>query len=350
MEIIRVEEKERWNRVIKEFDDWDIYYLNEYARTMQIHGDGEPNLIYHEKAGAKIAYVMMKNDIADMPVFSARLPKEKFFDWTTPYGYGGPLTKGRLSETWLCDFYEELQQFSQKNTIVSQFFRFHPLLQNQWIMENISEIAQEKKTVYVDTHDKEMMLKNMTPNNRNMVRKAKRNGIKIIYDQGERVEEFQKIYESTMRRNQAQEYYYFKKEYFEYLINEMRDHTIFFYAIYQGIPVSASIFFYNERYMHYHLSGTLEEYRGLAAANLLLSEAADWANEHGIRKLHLGGGVRAEDSLLAFKKHFNRNGLLDFYIGRNIFMPDAYHELVELRADIDAEFDRSKPFMIKYRG
>jgi len=143
---------------------------------------------------------------------------------------------------------------------------------------------------------------------------------------------------------------YFSQIYFDYLIKEMEGNVIFFYAFFEGMPVSASIFFYNDKYMHYHLSGTLSEYRKYAATNLIISEAAEWAASYGIQKFHLGGGVGIDDSLLSFKKHFNRNGLINFCIGRNIFDMNAFNELVKLRKKNDAQFDETKPFLIQYRG
>lgn len=350
LEIIQVEEKEKWNSIVKSFFKWDIYYLNEYAFSFQLHGDGKPILIYHEQDGGKICYVMMQEDIADFSPLSPYLQAEEYYDWTTPYGYGGPLTEGRITQEWVEKFMEELYLWCGEHKIVSQFFRFHPLFQNQIIFEKVSDVVYMKKTVYVDTTDKEVINKNMTPNNRNMVRKAKKNGIQIIHDRGERIQEFQKIYRDTMRYNGAVEYYYFQQKYFEYINQHMADNIIYFYAVYQEIPVSASIFLYNHNYMHYHLSGTLQEYRKLASANLLLSEAANFAAERGIKEFHLGGGVGIEDSLLTFKKHFNRNGLLDFCIGRNIFNQRAFDDLVALRKEKDTAFDDTKPFLIKYRA
>ena len=46
-----------------------------------------------------------------------------------------------------------------------------------------------------------------------------------------------------MKNNGADSYYYFEKEYFKELIDTMPDSIQFFYAEYQGIPVSASIIF-----------------------------------------------------------------------------------------------------------
>ncbi|MCI8992060.1 MAG: GNAT family N-acetyltransferase [Eubacterium sp.] len=350
MEIIGVQEKERWNETVKSFPDWDIYYLNEYAVSLQLHGDGTPFLVCHQDDEKGLCYVVMQEDISEFPALSPYIEQGRYLDWSTPYGYGGPLVKGSVSGEWLKEFQEQLCVWCREHKIVSQFFRFHPLLQNQKIMEDTSDVIYMKKTVYIDTKDSETIFANMTPNNRNMVRKAKKNGIEIVTDQGERIQEFQKIYEATMKKKEAKEYYYFKEDYFHYLIRKLKEHIIFFYAYYQGTPVSASIFFYNENYMHYHLSGTLPEHRKLAATNLLLTEAADWAAARGIRKFHLGGGVEVEDSLLSFKKHFNRNGLLDFCIGRTVFDPEAFDELVSLRKQYDGRFDDTKPFLIKYRG
>lgn len=350
MEIVCIHQKDRWNEIVKEFKQWDIYYLNEYVHSLQLHGDGVPYLIYCEKDGSKLCYAVMQNDIAEFVPLSQYVPRGKYYDWTTPYGYGGPLTEGIISRQWIEEFMRELTEWCGKHGIISQFFRFHPLLQNQKVIESVSDVIYMKKTVYIDTLSEDIIFKNMTPNNRNMVRKAKKNGVNIVIDRGERLETFIKIYEATMKNNGAESYYYFEKEYFEDLINSLHDNLLFFYAEYEGVPISASIFLYNENFMHYHLSGTLPEYRKLGATNLLLSEAAYWAANNGIKKFHLGGGLGIEDSLFSFKKHFNRNGEIDFCIGRNIFDNEMFENLVRIREQNDNDFDSSKPFLIKYRG
>lgn len=350
MELIQINEKEKWNYIVKSFPKWDVYYLNEYSQSLQIHGDGVPRLVYHEDNQARLCYVMMQNDIADFEPLMPYLEKGKYYDWTTPYGYGGPLVEGKVTIGWIIEFKKELEDYCKKNRIITQFFRFHPLLQNQKVIEKVCDVIYMKNTVYIDTSDKETIFKNMTPNNRNMVRKAIKNGIEIIKDNGERLDDFISIYEATMRRNGAEDYYFFERKYFDYLIQELKENIIFFYAMSGNKPISAAIFFYNDRYMHYHLSGTLPEYRNLAATNLLLSSAAQWAAEQGIEVMHLGGGVGTVDSLLEFKKHFNRNGLIDFCIGRNIFDKQVFDELVGVRKKNDILFDETKPFLIKYRG
>lgn len=56
-----------------------------------------------------------------------------------------------------------------------------------------------------------------------------------------------------------------------------------------------------------------------------------------------------DDTLFGFKKQFNKNGRAPFWVGRTIFDPDAYHDLVMLRKKLNPEFDENNGFMIQYR-
>ena len=101
--------------------------------------------------------------------------------------------------------------------------------------------------------------------------------------------------------------------------------------------------------MHYHLSGTLMDFRPYAPTNLLLYSAALWASERGIKKLHLGGGVGTEDSLFNFKKQFNKKGRIPFFIGRTIVDREIYDYLLDLRKKSDPLFDKNNGYYIQYR-
>ena len=61
------------------------------------------------------------------------------------------------------------------------------------------------------------------------------------------------------------------------------------------------------------------------------------------------GGRAPDDSLFGFKKQFNRNGRREFWVGRSIFDPVAYQELLALRKAADPTFDPDNGFMIQYR-
>ena len=107
--------------------------------------------------------------------------------------------------------------------------------------------------------------------------------------------------------------------------------------------------YHNDKFMHYHLAGTHTDYRKYAPSNLLLYEAACWASERGVKQFHLGGGIREDDNLFRFKKQFNKNGYLSFYIGRMIYDKDKYSYLVSLRKQINPSFDTENNRLIQYR-
>lgn len=349
LEIIS-EDKVKWNKTIKSFPEWDVYYLYEYCNSLSIHGDGTPLLIYYHEEDFFLCYVVMQKDIAYSKEFKKILSSEKLFDWETPYGYGGPIIKGGFSEIKIQNFFQELNKYCQENGVVSQFIRFMPLTQNQRAVMKSVECVHLKSTIYMDTTNEELIFQNLTSKNRNMIRKAKNNGLHVITDKGDRIEDFIRIYNLTMDKNKADEYYYFQKNYFDDLCQNLKDNMIIFYVLYDEMVISAAIFFYNEQFIHYHLSGSLQEYKHLAPTNLLLYEVARWACMHKIEMFHLGGGIKAEDSLFSFKKQFNRNGKLDFYIGRYIFIQDKFEALVQLRKKADATFNENNPYLIKYRG
>lgn len=333
---------------MKSFCDWDIYYLYEYAYSFMLHGDGDILLIYFEYERERFCYVVMQSDIADCESFAGGLEKGRFYDWETPYGYGGPLTDTPISHDAQRCFLKELSEYCSGNNIVSQFVRFHPLLRNYGGLEELFELRCLRDTIFIDTSDRDVILQNMDSKNRNMVRKAIKNGVSIVRTDISDIDSFISMYNETMLKNGAGEYYTFGQEYFDYLRN-MQDNICIFYAVYQDRRISGAIIYYNDRYMHYHLSGSRTAFRQYAAGNLLLYEAACQAADSGIRKFHLGGGMRPDDSLFGFKKQFNRQGRSPFVVGRTIFDKEAYENLLQIRCSIDAGFDKNNDFMIQYR-
>ena len=119
----------------------------------------------------------------------------------------------------------------------------------------------------------------------------------------------------------------------------------------EGKKIAMSIMLYGNHQMHYHLSGSLLEYRNLAPSNLLLYQAALWGYEHGFKTFHLGGGVGSEDdNLYKFKAAFNKNSDYRFSIGKQIFNSIAYDKLVELRKNSDPLFDSASLYFPLYRA
>lgn len=314
-----------------------------------IHGDGDIYLVYFENEGEKFCYVVLQKDIAKLKKFAGLLPEGKYFDWETPYGYGGPLANGVISEESQKLFGTEIKEYCNNNNIISQFVRFHPLLANENIIPNIIESKYMRETIYIDTSSIDLIVRNMDTKNRNMIRKAQKEGVEIVFKSIDKFDEFIHMYNETMKMKDADDYYTFGNDYFVSLA-EMKENAFLAYAIYNNIIISGALFFFNDQYIHYHLSGADWKYRKCSPNNLLLYETACYASNKGIRKFHLGGGMSENDSLFGFKKQFNKNGKVKFYIGRTIFDRESYDELLKIRKNADFSFNKENSYMIQYRG
>ena len=350
LRIIENNVNNEWNQIVKSFEKCDVYYLYEYSYALMLHGDGKPKLIYYEDDRFRMAYVMMENDISEAEQFNGLIQKGMFFDWTTPYGYGGPVFDGELSEDTIEIMYCELLEYCKKKNIISQFFRYNPITQNHQVFEKISENVLLKETIVVKTGTMEFLMKEMKAECRNRIRKAEHCDVKIVNDFGENMNEFIKIYEETMKFHNASNYYYFGREYFDYLIKKFSKNIVVFYGMYKSKIISAAIFLFNDENMHYHLGGTIPEYRKYAPFNLLLIKVAEWAYNHGIKRLHLGGGIERGDELYRFKKGFSPSGELDFYIGRTIFLPKLFDKMIDIRKENDKFFNKEQKYLILYRA
>lgn len=103
---ISIDEADRWDQIVRSFKQYDVYYLNGYAKTFQIHGDGEPSLFLYESDGLRCINVSIKRDIQQIDAFREVIPPATYFDLITPYGYGGFLFEGNLTANALLEFKE----------------------------------------------------------------------------------------------------------------------------------------------------------------------------------------------------------------------------------------------------
>lgn len=350
IELIKYTEPKKWNKIIRSYKKNDTYYTCEYATSLKDVENGIPYLLNYETSNFHLSYPIFENDLSDCPLFQGEIEKNLIYDWNTPYGYGGPLCDiDSLTLEQQLRFKEELFALAKERNVVSQFIRFHPLLQNQKVCKDVIVNKYLKDTVFIDLTTSDDLMLQMESKNRNLIRKALKNNINIIHDEGKYLNDFIRIYKITMDRDNASEFYYFPRNYYIYLQKNMKGQVEYFYAIKDGQIAAASIFFYNKNFIHYHLSANLIEYRQFAPTNLLLYEAANWARNKGIKYFHLGGGVDSEDSLFHFKKQFNKNGRIPFYIGGNIFDYEKYNALLKKRLELDPAFDINNSYFIQYR-
>ena len=341
--VYTIDEFEQWDKIVRSFKSYDVYYLSGYTKAFQMHGDGQPILFYYEDDEIRGINVVMRRDISTDSYFYGRIASDTLFDFITPYGYGGWLIEGEGNKDLLFSSYEK---WCQSNNIVSEFVRFHPILNNAESSKPFYDVVPLGNTISMDLSSPDKIWENFTSKNRNMVRKAQKSGVKIYRGQLPSIyNTFKEIYNLTMDSDNAKPYYYFNDEFYDSILNDLKNEAQVFWAEYDGKIIAASIMISANEYMNYHLSGSLREYQSLAPTNLLLYNAAIWGFSNGYKSLHMGGGVGSkEDGLYKFKSAFNRNETKLFSIGKKIYLNDVYENLSKMK-NIDFETG----FFPKYR-
>ncbi len=341
--VLSTQQEVEWNNIVCSFENYDTYWLSGYVKAFEIHGDGTALLFYYEDASTRGINVVMKRDISDDSRFSSVIEKGKYFDLATPYGYGGWLIEGANTSS----LFAEYEKWCFENNIISEFVRFHPVIENH-LHATSYDVIGLGYTVNLDLSSPETIWANITSKNRNVIRKAQKNSIHIYNGRHPEIyEKFREIYNGTMDKDNADSYYYFSPEFYKSICDDLPYNSQVFYAELDGKVIAASIMLNANGFMNYHLSGSVREYSNLAPTNLLLYEAALWGCANGYKSLYLGGGVGSgEDSLFKFKKSFYRlDDLPRFHIGKKIFNQELYDYLVSLRTELP-----DSGFFPKYRA
>ncbi|MDF2877904.1 MAG: hypothetical protein K0S30_1000 [Clostridia bacterium] len=332
---------EEWDIALKEMPGimQDIYYTSEYYKMHQSNGDGTSKLFYFiDNNGNKGFYPFMLNKIAGYDLHA------DYYDIETSYGYGGPITSSQ-DEDFLKEFEETFMEFCRDNNIVAEFIRFHPLIQNEKIFKKNIQVIHNRSTVYIELAkgiDK-IWNEDIKSKNRNVIRKAQYNGLHVEISQD--YETFKSIYNKTMDKVDASDFYYFDDRYYEDI--KENNYCVLLNVIREDKAIAAAIFMGYGEYFHYHLAGSLKEELKYSPNNLLLWEAIKYALNKGYKKMHFGGGLTdsLEDNLFKFKSSFSKEHA-DFYIGKRIHQKEVYQYLIN---EWERKNNRKVNLLLQYR-
>lgn len=336
LSVYTVDQAHAWDELVRTFKNYDIYYLSGYACSFQTNGDGEPLLFYHEGNRVRAINVVMKRDISKAPKLVGKVPGNTYFDFSTPYGYGGWLIEG---DGKLDGLFAEYEQYCIEQGIISEFVRFHPPLNNVQLVREWLNAQCIRHTLGTNlTISGDPIATEFSRSCRKHIRQALNKGVSWrITEKPENIDNFKEIYYSTMDRNRAQEYYYFDDAYFHQCLDLLLENIIFVEAIYEEKTIAAGLYFVCNGMIHIHLSGTMSEYLYLSPAYVLRYAIAQWGIKHGYRLIHHGGGRSnaPEDTLYAFKKQFAKHTEFDFYVGKKVWSQEIYEDLNRLTGKTD---------------
>lgn len=338
LNVYSITQREEWDIIVKSFHLFDVYYLSGYVKAFELYGDGEPLLLYFSSETLRGINVVMKRDIACDKRFEGKIENGEYFDLTTPYGYGGWYFEGDQTGKDVDTFKEEYTAWCLENKAVSDFVRFHPVLENvSGINNEVYDTTFLGNTVAIYLDSEEKIWERFSSKNRGHIRVAIKEGVTVRTDTSrEAFDVFRKIYETTMDHDDALSYYYFDNEFFESIRNDLEGNYTVFTAYLGDTAIASSIMLYAGKFVNYHLSGQLFDYRRYAGTNMILYETAKWGCKSGYDWFHLGGGLGAQEgSLYDFKKSFYKKGDDKlFHVGKRILNPELYEKLVSLRDNL----------------
>ncbi len=306
----------------------DIYFDSNYGKLYEKAEHGVCEVFEYEDDNGKVCHQFIKREIPQELLHST----EKFYDIVTPYGYGGPvIVKAEDKKKLVNDFFVAFAKYCEQQNIVSEFVRFHPIVNNALDFKEIYNATWDRKTLGTNLKDYDDPVKQeFSKSCRKSIRQTLKKEVEYrIIEKPFDLSGFKKVYYDTMDRNDASEYYYFDDEYFEKIQEWYRENLLIIEVIFEGQVIAAGLYFLYNKMIHVHLSGTLKEYLHLSPAYILRYALTCWAKEKGYEYIHHGGGRtnKEDDALYLFKKQFASNTQFDFYLGRKIWMPEKYIEI-----------------------
>lgn len=333
---------DEWNDKLKYFSESqkDIYYSEEYVR-----------LAANSNQVPLCGICEDNNNIMLLPFLKSEF--NGYFDFETPYGYGGPISNCD-DKSWNEKALKSIIQYFSEQKYLAGFIRFHPLLKNADLCRNVFTVIDDRKTIAIDTSvsEEEIWQNQIHSKNRNMIRKAEKNGLSFIRDNEFRyIEEFKRLYNSTMQRLDADDFYFFDDDYYKRFIDIYKGKGFLGCISKDSEIIGAALFMYENDYGHYHLAGSNREYSSLGTNNLLLWKVACEMHKEGIKEFHLGGGTDSdeENSLFKFKRAFSPN-IKQFSIGKMIFNKDLYDSVCKEWTEKNPEkAEKYKHHLLKYR-
>lgn len=324
---------DKWKELLQNCGNYDVYHLPEYHLISEGLGEGTPYLFSFEFDGFSALFPFLLRDLSALEGLEAL----KFNDLTSVYGYPGIVSttqKGQSNSDEFKDaFQSELKKVLYELSVISLFTRSNPLLSTNWLFEGMADVVPRSTSVAIDLQKSDQeQLRGITKGHKYDIRKSFREGVVVREDPAfEHVDSFISIYSETMDRVGSTDYYYFPKDYYLKLKQGLGDNIKLFCAWLNGQIVSASMFFFADKIVQYHLSGTATNHLRHNGAKVILDHVRTYATENDYQWLNLGGGVGStEDSLFRFKAGFSKSRH-EFEIIRMIVDPVGYEKAVELR-------------------
>ena len=308
-----------WSAALSAIGEHDFTHTFNFHHISMTCGEGEPWAFVARDDAAQL--------VAMWPVLRREIDGTNLFDFTSVYGYAGPILSAKAGGSQAVT---AILGAMRASGAVSLFSRMHPLFSSR-LDEGIRGV-ELGEVVVIDVGTNEDVLAGYRGSHRREIVNARAKGVVISVESGEAaIAEFHNIYCQAMNDLRAKDYYFFGRGYLNSLETSSDFRTLILFAELDGRKIAASMFIVTGSLMQYYLSGTVSEFRRLAPSKMIIAEAHRLAIGMGLSRIILGGGVGSgHDPLLAFKKGFS-SLTLPFYVPRRVLNDESYVALCAAR-------------------
>lgn len=280
-----------------------------------------------EDAGGAILFPLVLRPLAAEPWAS---PGEDRWDATSPYGYGGPFAFGAPDAA---AYWRAHAGWCRDAKVVSTFARLSLFPRQLAPIPGPVETRLSNVVVPLEG-GVDALWRGYEGKVRKWIGVAERAGLTVERDaSGARLAAFAEIYEHTMRRNGAADWYFFPRAFFDALVERLPGLFSFFHVLRDGEVLSSDLVLEGEEHVYYFLGGSRAEAFPLGPNYLLKHRIAVWALEAGRKAYVLGGGVADGDGLFRYKRGFARGGVVPFQVACLAHDPAAIEAIAAARAE-----------------
>lgn len=294
-------DKKAWMLQLNMVEHSDFYHTYDY-HMLSKNEDEEPVLLKYTNGTTAIL----------LPLLFRSIEGSSYKDATSVYGYAGPLVIHLDNNFDREEFREEFNSFLNRNKIISIFSRLHPYLDHQeMILDGLGIITGLGNVVNIDLTDSiENQRAKFNRRLKTYLNKARRSCSVIKGNVEEHLDDFIRLYHENMKRVDADDSYFFSKDYYKSILESDEYESELSLCIYNETQeiIGASMFMKKGNIVQYHLSGLSEDHFELNPIKLIIDEMRIKSTEEGYKYFNLGGGLGSrEDSLFRFKSGFSKD-------------------------------------------
>lgn len=350
--ILTSDDKEDWNKYLLKIPDENKspHFTPDYYRLFELRGEGKSICFTCTENERVILYPCLLNSVNDL---GYNIDKQ-CFDIQGAYGYNGAITNC-YDQSLFHRFSQILLEYFKEHGIIAEFIRFCPVIGNQNFLEHIiPAVAFENVLIDISKGYENIWSESFEKGVRKSIRKALTYNLEFEVYSGNEIDDniihlFSDIYYETMKRNNADKFYFFSFDFLKQLISWLSDNVNISFAKVEGNYISTELILYNSTTAYGFLGGTLSGYFSLSPNSFLRNELIKYLIERGLKFYSIGGG-ESSDSVFLYKKSFSRKTDSIFYTGKKIHDSETYREIIKQWETKYPELSfMSKDFLLRYR-